>query len=188
MGVSRYFWYYAPLMPAFVVLVAEGAVSVVRGLGRLGVPRLAVTGATGLLLITLLAPLFLGVFLTGWQLDPRMDVYREISQWLEENTPSQASVGMLEVGIVGYYAQRSVVDFAGLIQPEVARQLTTAGSYEESTAWAIQTYQPDYVVLHRGAGYSPAKKDWFKETYRPVSSFANQERLWMTLYQRSEGK
>lgn len=188
MGVSRYFWYYAPLMPAFVVLVAEGAVSVGRGLRRVGLPRLAVVGASGLLLVALLAPLFTGVFLAGWQLDTRMDVYREIGQWLERNTPPQATVGMLEVGIMGYYAERNVVDFAGLIQPEVARQLTSTSGYEEATTWAIQTYKPDYVVLHHGAGYSPAKKDWFKETYQSVSSFASRENLWMTLYQRSEGK
>jgi hypothetical protein len=188
LGVSRYFWYYAPLMPALAVLVAEGATVLARSLARVRLPRLTVIGVMGLLLITLLVPLMTGVISIGWQANPQLDLYREIGQWLEAYTPEDASVGVLEVGIIGYYAQRPMVDFAGLIQPEVARQLTPESTYEESVKWAVQTYQPDYVVLHRTASYSPAKRDWFQESYRPVRNFAAHGAPWMTLYQRRAGR
>lgn len=185
LGVSRYFWYYAPLLPAFVVLAAEGAVAVLRLLAQARLPRLLITGATGLLVIVLLAPLVSGTLAAGWQPDPRLEVYRQIGQWLEGHTPSQASVGALEVGIIGYYAQRPMIDFAGLIQPDVARRFGPNSTYQEAAAWAIQTYQPDYVVLPTDSFSGLTEREWFRLAYRPVRDFASPR---LTLYCRSESQ
>ncbi len=185
LGVSRYFWYYAPLLPAFVILVAEGAAALLRALQRAGMPRLVTIGATGLLLIALLGPLMTGVLAGSWAADPRLELYREIGQWLEAHTPAGASIGLLEVGIIGYYARRPVVDFAGLIQPEVARRFTAATTYQESATWTIQTYQPDYVLLHQGAFSGIAASEWFQSAYAPLRDFANQQHMWLTIYQHN---
>ncbi len=187
LGVSRYFWYYVPLLPAFVVLVAEGAVALLRLLAQARLPRLVAGSVTGLLVITLLAPLVSGVFAACRQPDPRLEVYRQIGQWLESNTPPQASVGALEVGIIGYYAQRPMIDFAGLIQPDIARQLGPNNTYQEAAAWAIQTYQPDYVALHADAFSALTQSDWFQLFYRPVRDFG-QASLRLILYRRSESR
>jgi hypothetical protein len=186
LGVSRYFWYYAPLLPALVVLVAEGAATLLRSLPRLGLPRLATVGASGLLLLALLGPLVAGVLSSSWSTDPRLQVYRETGQWLEAHTPPGASIGLLEVGIVGYYAQRPMIDFAGLIHPEIARRFTATMTYQESAAWTIQTYEPDYVLLHQGSFSDVADSDWFQSACLPLHDFANQQHLWLTLYQCSE--
>jgi hypothetical protein len=186
LGVSRYFWYYAPLLPALVVLVAEGTGVLLRTLPRLGLPRLATIGTSGLVLIALLSPLVTGALSGGWSTDPRLEVYRETGQWLQGHTPPGASIGLLEVGIVGYYSQRPMIDFAGLIRPEVARRFTASTTYQESATWTIQTYEPDYVLLHQEPFSEVADSDWFRLAYTPVRDFANQEQLWMRLYQRSE--
>lgn len=186
LGVSRYFWYYAPLVPAFVILVAEGSGALIRRLVRTNLPRPLVLGAVGLLLIALLAPLGQGVTLAAWRPDPRLEVYRQIGQWLASHTPPTASVGSLEVGIIGYYAGRPIVDFAGLIQPEVADHLTPAGTYQDSAIWAIQAYRPDYVVLRRDAFSGMAGSEWFQRAYLPIRDFANRQQLWLTVYERSD--
>ena len=67
--------------------------------------------------------------------------------WLDENTPPDASVGTLEVGIIGYYAHRKMIGFAGLIQPDVAQQMGRETTYYDTTIWAIQRYHPDYLVM-----------------------------------------
>jgi len=196
LGVSHYFWYYAPLVPAFAVLVAEGTVAVLRLLARTRLSQPLVTILTGLLLFALLVPLLTDVIGAGWHSDPRYEVYREIGQWLQENTPSEASIGALEVGIIGYYAQRPIVDFAGLIQPQVARQFTSATTYQDSGAWTIQSYQPDYVLLHRDSFSGLAESAWFQTAYQPVRDFTSQqagssltqEVLWLTLYQQRDGE
>jgi hypothetical protein len=186
LGVNGYLWYYAPLVPALVVLIAAGAQVVGRFLGRLRVAYGAKTALLGLLLALLLAPLVVGTLDIVWQPDAHLAVYREIGQWLEARTAPSATVGTLEVGIIGYYSQRDMVGFAGLIQPEVARQLTPSTTYEDSARWAIQTYEPDYVVLPRGIFSGLVESDAFRQVYEPVRDFGDGQRLWMSLYRRRE--
>ena len=67
--------------------------------------------------------------------------------WLRANTPPEATVGALEVGIIGFQSQRKMVDFAGLIQPKVAEQIKPGTAFEGPALWAIERYRPDYVVM-----------------------------------------
>jgi hypothetical protein len=101
--------------------------------------------------VALLALLVVGqgrsVWLQHQYPDPRYAIYHAVGGWLEANTPLNASVGALEVGIIGYYAQRPMVDFAGLIQPDIGSHLTTSTTYEDAALWAVERYHPDYLVL-----------------------------------------
>jgi len=186
LGVSSYFWYYAPLLPAMVVLVAEGLQALANLLTRARVPSGLVVAGAGLLVIALLSPLLTVTLHAAWSPDSRQALYREIGEWLDANTDADATVGALEVGIIGYYAGRTMIDFAGLIQPEVAQQLGKATTYAEPTAWAIQALAPDYVVLHREAFAGVAESDWFAASYEPVRDFAGGQALWMTVYRSRE--
>ena len=195
LGVSSYFWYYAPLVPAGVVLVAEGLRSVFdllrRWLAKVASARgpALCCAVTGLLVIAVLQPPL--AYITGllWQPDSRLEIYRQAGHWLAANTPPQASVGLLEVGITGYYARRRVVDFGGLIQPAVARRLPAGRDYQDSAAWAIQTYRPDYVLLPRTSFAGLAAADWFAGAYQPVASLSAAEHaLWLTIYQQRPGR
>ena len=90
--------------------------------------------------------------------DSRFPIYREVGKWLRANTPPLAKIGTLETGIIGYYAQRPMVDFAGLLQPEVAAQLATDTNYTDSAHYALERYQPEYLVLQ--AGMFPEIEDY----------------------------
>jgi len=152
LGVSGYFWYYAPLVPGFIVLLGLG-ISVIKeyfALEQTSFRRIVTT------------MLFLGLVSAQtyqlWQLQQHriyglymenlMDMYTVVGEWLYDNTPPQATVGTLEVGIIGYYSQRPMIDFAGLIQPEVSDQFARYTSYEDSALWAVERYRPDYLVLY----------------------------------------
>jgi hypothetical protein len=106
------------------------------------------------LVILLLAFLALSQVQSLWSLrqrpDVRITIYRAVGEWLEANTQLNASIGSLEVGIIGFYAQRYMVDFAGLIQPDVALQLKRNTTYEDAALWAVGQYHPDYLILHDG--------------------------------------
>jgi hypothetical protein len=86
--------------------------------------------------------------------DRRPALYTAVGTWLRQNTPPDATVAMLEVGIIGYHAQRPIIDFAGLIQPELIAQMKPGVTYQELAAWAVNRYQPSYIVLHEG--FAPA--------------------------------
>jgi hypothetical protein len=160
LGVSRYFWYYTPLVPGFLILTGLGLQAIaglrLRHLLRWTLTVPAVTfhlQPVPILCSVLLAILCLAQA-SGLprlrQPDPRYAIYRAAGEWLAAYTPVEAVVGALEVGILGYYTRRPMVDFAGLIQPEVAAQLTGGNNYEHAAVWAVEHYQPQYLVLFPG--------------------------------------
>lgn len=144
LGVTRYFWYYAPLVPAFVASVGLGLMALGSKFFN---ARISLGIAMSLLL--LLSVFQVDSLLSLSQnLDARLSIYRDIGEWLRSNTSPDADVGTLEVGIIGYYSQRRVIDFAGLIQPDIASQLKPNSTYEDAAIWAVNSYHPDYLVLY----------------------------------------
>ena len=182
LGVSRYFWYYTPLVPGFVVAMGLGIAAVsylpsalsnqpsaVRDqpLATSSLPSAVGNKSSRIVghwsgvdhLPSVLGVVLFGFLLIaqGWDVvttkldgDNRYAIYRAIGEWLNANTLSEEKVGALEVGIIGYFAQRPMVDFAGLLQPQIARHLTADTDYEDAAVWAVESYRPDYLVLHDG--------------------------------------
>ena len=157
LGVGNYFWYYAPLAPGFLILAGLGlhalSLANVPSLARLHIAtplRLAAALPVGLALLLSLAQAH-----DLWSVhpitDPRFSIYQAAGSWLQAETPPDTTVGALEVGIIGYYARRPMVDFAGLIQPDISEQLTAWTSFEDSALWAAGRYHSDYIVLQDGA-------------------------------------
>lgn len=174
LGVTRYFWYYGPLVAGFVALVALGAETVYRLLKRFGGQGVAYA-TVGVLVPVLLVPHMQGMAFLHNHRDSRMVIYREVGMWLHDNTPPNASVGTLEVGIIGYYAQRPMVDFAGLIQPETAWQITPTTTYGELARWSFMRFHPDYLVLQDGALPELEQEASFQRACQPVKTFAQAE-------------
>lgn len=154
LGVSRYFWYYAPLIPGFIIAVGLGFTALSELIKAASKNNNSfssyATLVPGILLIVL-------VVVNGsnlWEMrknnDPRLKIYKAAGDWLRENTSPNEQVGSLEIGIIGYYAKRPMVDFAGLIQPDVAKQLRSDTTYEDAAIWAVGNYRPEYLVLHDG--------------------------------------
>ncbi len=148
LGVSRYYWYYAPLIPAFAAALGLGVEAAAWALRRAS-PWLR-RGLPAALLLALALGQAAGLAQFRARPDPRLGIYRAAGQWLHANTPAEASVGALEVGVIGYYSARRMVDFAGLLDPLIAAQLGPQSTYEDAALWAVHRYRPDYIVLRRG--------------------------------------
>jgi len=161
LGVSRYFWYYVPLVPVALAAVGLGVAAIKRCLPSPLIRGWRGVGLLILLLALLLWPQGKGLRYMHDHPDRRAGIYREIGMWLAENTPPEASVGTLEVGIIGYYAHRWMVDFAGLIQPDVALQMGQETTYQDTALWSAWRYHPDYLVLN---------SDWFPGLMHDVVS------------------
>jgi hypothetical protein len=161
LGVTNYFWYYAPLMPGFLALVGMGSevlFDLLRQVySRVSLERLF-SGSlrehkkefVGLILIILAIFQIKNAWNISQNPDRRFEIYRAAGEWLNENTLPNQQVGTLEVGIIGYYTANPLVDFAGLIQPQVADQFTSRTTFEDSALWALENLQPAYLVLHDG--------------------------------------
>ncbi|MCS6881968.1 MAG: hypothetical protein RMK84_08295 [Oscillochloridaceae bacterium] len=145
LGVTAYFWYYSPAALALIIAAAMGAATLAAWLRQRRAARIGVVIVAVLIVMVLAAQVRA---LTGMltQPDPRLSLYRAAGQWLAANTGVSDRVGALEVGIIGYYSGRPMVDFAGLIQPEVARVIAKGGSYDAAARQAISVYRPAYLV------------------------------------------
>jgi hypothetical protein len=163
LGVSRYFWYYTPLVPGFLILTGLGIQAIVEldhlqrwrnllhlNIGR--VPSFSIQPAhtLGILIFAILLIAQAGSLPRLRQPDSRYAIYRSAGEWLRSHTAVDATVGALEVGILGFYAKRPMIDFAGLIQPKVAAQITGSHDYESAALWAVDHYQPHYLTLFSG--------------------------------------
>lgn len=197
LGVTPYYWYYAPLLPGVAAMAAVGVVWSVR---RLHIGNVATWGVgvawVGLLLAALLwSDGKMVQALEGPAPPPenpiskvlpeaKVDVYEQAGRWLNKHTPADALVGVTEVGIMGYYSQRPMIDFLGLLEPDVARALERGDLY-----WALLHYQPDYLALTAVSplyAYNLRADPWFQAVYTPMRTF-DDPRFWgspLTIYKR----
>jgi len=151
LGVSRYFWYYAPLVPGFILMMGLGFQWFWDVSNRLtpGANR-SVQIALLLIVGVMSVNQLIGVVRLSLNPDKRIRIYRDIGRWITQHTAPSAKIGALEIGVIGYYADRYMVDFAGLLQPEVAKIMSKTSTYEDTALFAISNYKPNYVVLHEG--------------------------------------
>lgn len=162
--VSTYYWYYVPLVPPLLAACGLGVEGLAQSIQRLASRRqspglvarpseqvLWTTGAAMVCLLLLAIMQFNDLWKLHLNPDRRLLVYQQAGIWLAENTPQHATVATLEVGIIGYYAQRYMIDFAGLLQPEIAAQLAGSQSYDRLAVQVSEQYQPDYLVVREGS-------------------------------------
>ena len=160
LGMSRYFWYYAPLVPAYVALVGLGCQAVAGGLAATpnGSPGGSLTrgsawrrwAAAGLA-AAILAGQVVHALDIARQPDSRVRLYEAIGDWIAGHTEPRTTVGALEVGILGYRSRRPMVDFAGLLQPDTAAHIRPEHTYDDIAVWAATRYQPDVIVAAEGS-------------------------------------
>lgn len=112
--------YLIPAMPVFWLIGWIGSTQLLGWLkarGRVG--RLVKFGAiTGLLLTT---AAFLGLGGYAYALDVAIINTEMVAsaRWINTNTPPNAVIGAHDIGALGYFGHRKIIDLAGLISPEV---------------------------------------------------------------------
>lgn len=141
---NHFIWYWAPLTLAFVVLVASGAASVLDW-QRSEAGRLLFPSALLMTLIScMLAGLVVGQVASGYKaLDwsPRFYTYRSVGEYLRTVSDRSDTIGCWEIGIIGYYSDRPILDLVGITSPAVM---------ENGPRETVRVVSPKYLV---DAGY-----------------------------------
>lgn len=179
LGVSKYFWYYAPLVPGLIVSLGLGFEALWLGfetLQRKGILRSsAVFWIGSFSLFTLFyGTIGFDAWKTSYNNDSRFQIYKSVGQWLHDSLGSGDTIGTLEVGIIGYYSRLPIIDFAGLIQPAVADKMKANSDYQETAFWAIDAYHPKYVVAIE-QGFPQLEEDYLSKKCRIVKKFQGTE-------------
>jgi hypothetical protein len=76
--------------------------------------------------------------------------------------------------MIGYYAQRNMLDFAGLLYPDVARQLTAEAGFDEAALWAAQHYPLDFIVIPQGM-FPRLEAEYLAPNCLPVKTISGAE-------------
>lgn len=169
LDVPFYHWYVAHWGIGLAVLVGLGFCWSISTLGK--VKSRFVRGTLIPLVVLLVGATTL---LSGWGVrrywqgepNPANRLYAKTGHWLHKHTPPGSSVAYIEIGQIGYYSERQIVDLLGLVSPGVAKRLKK-GNF----LWAYQFYQPDYVIYNPlfASWMDPVVvQPWFKAAYEKL--------------------
>ncbi|WP_303774285.1 hypothetical protein [Anaerolinea thermophila] len=138
--------YLMPAMPVYFVLALMGTVQLVRGLSlrRWGwiISRVWIGSIAGVTL----GFVFLGAQAYATDVAIIETEMVETAQWVQQNTPSDALIAVHDIGAIGYFSQRKLVDLAGLVSPEVIPFIRDETRLREF----LDGQQVDYLVTFPG--------------------------------------
>ncbi|MEM9513598.1 MAG: glycosyltransferase family 87 protein [Actinomycetota bacterium] len=147
LDVSAYSWYVVPLVVGLSILTGLGAGWLLTLLAP--VPSLARTALSAVLAVAIVLPLAIEVRDFQNRDAFRTVLYQPTAEWIEANVASTDTVGTLEVGLIGYFGNRTLIDFAGLLQPDAATEAQLDQGFDAIALEAWTQYQPNYVAMLR---------------------------------------
>lgn len=169
LGVVAFPWYFVPPLVVTLFVSAIGAGRWLRKAPWGAAPALLMIA--GYLWVQLpLMPAALP--LRGHRAD-----YRAAAEWLRANTPPDATVATIEIGVLGYYSERPLLDTMGL----VSRSMTDHQlGWRETLVYALNSQQPDYAIALPGTAWDwVTSQSWFRREYS-VATTAGE----VTIYRR----
>ena len=139
LNLPNYQWYYAPFFYLMLIFACRGIWGMSTYLVSKG--RLDYRAAAFVFLCAV--TIFSLTKVVSFKEGVRNEAYATIGSWIKTNTPSSATVAMVEIGTVGWYADRRIIDILGLVNKYNAEYISKGDLY----GW-LYRYQPDYILRH----------------------------------------
>ena len=163
-----YHWYAAPAALGLSVLAGAGLAWAIDGLVSSRVTqdrRSIVASAAGIAAALAISWPPLAALPRTSRLNDNVRLYIETGRWLATQTPPGSHVGYYEIGYIGFYGGRPMVDALGLIDPSIAPAVR-----EHDFARAFRVGRPEYILEKPGAGLNTfLAEPWFADEYRFVT-------------------
>ncbi len=134
--------YVIPALPALVFAGAMGLVWLVEWARYRPLRRVLVRTLAGSAVVAFLGFVVLGA--TAYRQDVTLinNEMVDSAHWINENLPDEALLAIHDIGAVGYFAPRELVDIAGLVSPEITPIVD-----EPDALWALmQERDTDYLM------------------------------------------
>ncbi|MBR8227715.1 hypothetical protein KDX05_05200 [Burkholderia vietnamiensis] len=141
--IPNYHWYYAPFFYFLLLYAATGAYQLFSESIRLASKhRLAGCGAA--VILAALTGAFGARSLNLANIERgSFDPYKNIGTWIDKNTPADSVVAAVEIGTIGWYSHRYIIDILGLTNPYNADYIGN----KDVHSW-LTRYSPDYILVH----------------------------------------
>lgn len=127
-----------------------------------------------------------GVRLRSDILTDRMNLWAEVSEWIEKDTRPDATVFLEHIGLVGYNTNRFIYDSMGLVTPRTVRIKRAYG--ENWLPEATRQFNADLVLVYpeeNGVLQQAPVASWFCGAYELVREFRKQDAIVM-VYARKD--
>jgi hypothetical protein len=167
------FWlghYFAPTAMPVVVLSGFGAATILGGLLRSPARG---AGAAALVWIAIFVVVFPRSLSTArWNKVVVDRVYRPMAEWIERETPEDVVVHASDIGYLGFYSRRQIMDAAALVTPDVSRYFVLhAGEPNWDVSFVLENHPGIVILPVRHKIIERFRDSAFSETYTPVVRF-----------------
>lgn len=135
--------YVMPVIPVLVALGVPGTLDLTKKLPRLPAKVWVIST-----FILLLAFLVLGARAYANDVGIIQCEMVRVAHWLAENTPPGSLIAVHDIGAIGYFSDREILDLAGLVNPEVIPFIRDEGRLKQ-------------FILGRGADYLVTFPSWY---------------------------
>ena len=170
LGVPFYSWYILPCVITAIYGVAFFAGAGARSLAERAPsqPHARVLFAVCLFgLLTISTFLASGSFLRDFVPPAYLQSYRRGAEWIKANSPAGASIAYVEIGVLGYYSERPILDLMGLVTPRARPYVL-----RNDLLGALKEQPTDFVLFHTRGRMGPiVSSRWFRRRYREVARF-----------------
>jgi hypothetical protein len=135
--------YQIPVIPFFILVGVGGAAYLLRPQARTLLLRVLSRALMAATLLLFLAFLVLGARAYAADVAFIQGEMVAIARWLESNVPPDSLIAVHDIGAIGYFTPRPLLDLAGLVTPEVIPFIAD----ETRLIEFMQAQGADYVVF-----------------------------------------
>ena len=135
--------YLMPLIPLVIVYGVEGIGQFLEIALRTSFMRLT---AWILLFVSVLALWIIGSAQYSNRIQFYKLVHMQVAQWINDHAPQDAVIATHDIGIIGYFSNRQIVDLAGLVTPEMVPIMNDP----QKTAEYLRSKHASYLIVYSG--------------------------------------
>jgi len=161
--------YQIPVIPFFILVGVGGTTYLLRPQARALLLRVLSRVLIAATLLLFLAFLVLGARAYAADVAFIQGEMVAIARWLEHNVPPDSLIAVHDIGAIGYFTPRPLLDLAGLVTPEVIPYITD----ETRLIAFMQAQGADYVVFF---------PDW-SDAYRRMARDPRLEPVYSTRFE-----
>jgi len=92
-------------------------------------------------------------------------------RWFRAHTPEDAVIATPDIGAIGYFSRRAVVDLGGLVTPAMVPHLVRQSPEEAIAGFAFASFsRPDYLVDRAPAPFALMRASRYGRALMPLGT------------------
>lgn len=141
LNIPSYHWYYSIHFLTLFVLCGFGVSEIITFVNTRFTKRYV---SIAIICIILIYPVLTQLEIARLMQNEKPHTqYMLIGRWLRDNTDNSTVIAAVEIGHIGWYSKKNIVDILGLTNPYNAEFVSTG----QFSKW-YDIYKPDYIISH----------------------------------------